>query len=136
MKKVIKMIIIVFSILIVTYISVSVYISIKADKLIDLSYSSYGENNKYKSIISDELFVKLNYRRMEKEYSEASKEINHRTFPITFYLGNKAYIYYWYTYERRSETGQVLCGSSKIPVMITLKLKDWIWTVVNVDEEP
>ncbi|MEI6577834.1 MAG: hypothetical protein WCN92_00040 [Eubacteriales bacterium] len=129
------MTIVAFSTLTISYLSISVYLSLKAEKLIETSYSSFGEDNEYRTIISDELFVRLNYRRNGKEYNEASQEINHRTFPITFFLGNKANIHYWYTYERRSETGRVLCGSSKIPMRITLNLKDWLWTVVDVDEK-
>jgi hypothetical protein len=97
MKKALKITLISIILLIISYLTVCVYIIFKVDEILKSSYESYGENNIYSEIVSDNIFKRLSYRRHENEYNVNSEEKNIRTFPWTLWLGNKAYLRYIYT---------------------------------------
>ena len=130
MKTHIKVALVSIGLVLVFYIILCLYVSIKVNKILDESFKSYGENNIYTEDISDKNFSLLCYRNKEhREYNDIYEE-NWHSFPITIVWLNNARSFYWYRYSSAFVKGY------NIPVKIKLELKNFRWIITNVYESP
>lgn len=106
------------------------YISFQINEILNESYNSYGKNNKYTDIVSDDIFNVMCYRNREHRKYNNIYEKNWRSFPLTLVFLNKAYSIYRYTYISS------FAKSYDIPVTIYLEFKNFKWVIVGKYENP
>ncbi len=107
------------------YVGVSVYIGSQIYNLVESSFESKGKDyEKFTEIIG-----RINYQCLD--YSDGRDENwykNYHTFPIVIHDFRKAEAHYIYTIEGES------IGGYRIPVTISLELKNGKWYVTGVGE--
>lgn len=134
-RKIILTCAIVLIVVLIAYMTISLYVSIKVKNIVDSACASYGQKNEYSDCVSDEYFTGLNHRVSPQMYNTESYEIDEYGLPVTFIFFNRAYSIYWYTYElKEKRTDKTLCGSTQVPVTVTLELVNGSWKVINVYE--
>jgi len=137
MKKIMKYLLI--CILVLLYIGESLYIGIKIKSIVSESYNTYGENNSYSDNVSDTIFRELCYRNgypISSYNNNDTKEINSLSFPLTTHWIFGGISTYWYTYEIYDNTGELMGGSSNIPVTITFEIQQGKLKIIDCYEAP
>lgn len=110
---------------ILIYVGTSVYIGAQVYNFVESSFESKGKD--YESFT--ETIGRINYQRLD--YSDGNDENwykNYHTFPIVIHDFRKAEAHYIYTIEGES------IGGYRIPVTISLELKNGKWYVTGVEE--
>lgn len=112
---------------------------------VNAAYDNYGNYSKlpdeYKKSVSAEFFEMMNYRTNDNsDYGKLDKdyyEINEVSSPTAVIKDDKVVVSYNYTYEcRSSKNDELLRGSNKIPVEITLEQVQGEYVVVDYYEKP
>lgn len=111
---------------------------------VNAAYDNYGDYsklpNEYKKSVSAEYFEMMNYRTDDNsDYGKLDKdyyELNEVSYPTAVIKNDKVVVSYNYTYECRSSTNdELLRGSDKIPVEVTIEQIDDEYIVVNYYEK-
>ena len=125
-------------------------------ELVCLSYDNYGDYSKlpkkFHSVISKELFERLNYRDCDyeeiKEYKDAKYgidyyAINSLSYPTAEYDGDDIVVSYKYTFDIETYDNATVDkydipegGSADIPVTVTLKENNGKFKVIDKWEAP
>ncbi|MPN23804.1 hypothetical protein SDC9_171197 [bioreactor metagenome] len=139
MKKGKKMILLCLAVLFLLYICESVYIGAKVFAMVKGSYATYGGDNTYADMVSDEIYRKMCYRNgylISSQGNPSVKEINRLLFPLACHwiTGGKAT--YWYTYEIYDDSNELVGGSWNIPVTITVEFSGSRLIVTDYYEAP
>lgn len=139
MKKKIRIILICLIAFAILYVGESLYISKKVHSIVVNSYDNYGKTNTKSAIVSDDIYNRMCYRSDYSVSSQNNPEViekNKLDFPLTihWFFGGK--VYYHYTYEIEDKNGEVLAGSSGIPVTVDVKLSNGKWIITNKYEAP
>ncbi len=131
------MVLLTFSLIVVIYISICISLSSKLNYLVDLSYQTHGQiPEELKSVISEEKFYLLDYRRScPKGRGKITEEYSY-TFPITFLWGNKAYSEYYFTYKKFDEYEGLVAGGCNVRIKVNWEFKDGKWEIIGVFEQP
>lgn len=133
-KKIATILALIFLLILVIYLSFS--LSVK-----NLIYDIYNSNGKYSSVhIKDQSIVKqINVRNSlndeVKDFSakEIKEDYHIWLLPFVNFLNGK--IHYIYSY-RVSKNGDLILGSSQIPVTLTIKWENLNWIIVDYYEPP
>jgi len=137
--KWVKRIMIWFTLLfIVTYFVFALWASFLVNSLVNSSYKNHGKyDEKLEKVISEDLYGFLDYSNGYYEHEEPYEESCKQSFPITYHFFFAATVTYKYSYLRTAtNSGEILSGSSKVPVTVRLVFKDWHWKVVKISEAP
>ncbi len=136
MKKTVKITLIWTLVFLVIYIAQCVYISFKIKKMIDASYETYGEINKFPDDISDLNFLRMCFRSVSDK-DRTTHEEKSCSFPITLVFFNKAKAWYWWEHYRWERDGDHAgAKSGDLPDTVDLELKNFRWCVTNVKANP
>jgi len=143
MKKIFKIIIVCLAIVLVLYISESLYISTKVHSLVEESYNTYGLMNTKSNMVSTDIYNKMCYRITQEHLDSYPisrsnvTEYNKLNFPSTlhWFFGGK--VYYQYSYEARDKNNESLLeGSWDIGVTVDYKLLNWKFEITDYYEAP
>lgn len=140
-KKILLICILVVVLLSLTilYIGESIYVNNTVHAIVLESYNTYGENNIYSDIVTDEIFARMCYRNGYPVSSKGRtdvKEINSLSFPSTIHWIFGGTATYWYCYEIYDENGELSGGSWEIPVTITFEIQQGKLKIVDYFEAP
>lgn len=125
-KKIIKISLVSVTLFAVIYISQCIYLSIKTDYLVRLSYDNNGEyTQELKDTISKEDFEQLDYERYQNKESKESVLKYSNTFPFSLVSFKQARSWYWYDNIYLY-----------FPKIVSYELKNFKWVVTDVYEHP
>ena len=134
MKRAKKVILLCLAALLTLYLIPSIYVSAKVYTIARSTDQSFGENNPYSEVVSDEIYKEMSYRcPPESERGSVEREKDTMWFPITYFWAGEAKTTYWYSYEVFFADGQ-WAGSWNIPMHVTLRLVDGKRTVTDFYE--
>ena len=108
------------------------YLSFKIKNIVNESYATYGEVNKFPDDISDLNFLRM---RIRSDYNKDKITYEERrcSFPITLIFLNKAKAWYWYEYKSNLNSAKT---DLHFPVIVDLELKNFRWIITNVRSLP
>lgn len=109
-------------IIIIVWMIMNVFLSIKVSMYVQSAYDNYGINNPYD--MKDEYFARLTERQ---EDEEVRKEKN-IFIPITLWYGTRAKTWCYLYYKSYDESGNVCFDSDGI-IRVDLRLKNGKWKV-------
>ncbi len=140
--KVSRLLLLSSCIIVLTYIFISVWISLSVNGVIKKTYNSHGLNYTKNIPASQEVYQRMNYRANPKDYygeidySDRIIERNSRSFPITFHWFIGGITYYKYSYELVDKETGILSGSDNALVTIKVKFNNFKWFIKEYQEEP
>ena len=129
-----KNVLTVLLIFVLLYLSVSVYLSVRTYYMVEATI--HDEYNKsYQKTISSELFKELDLLPLSKEKNtEILADYSLRWF-VTYHWFTKAKCVFWYDLKVQSAIpSNILTGSARIPVTVTIEYKNGRWVVVDIFE--
>ena len=109
------------------YLLNCVYLSFKVKNILDESYATYGEVNKFPDDISDLNFLRMRIRSdYYKDKSKITYEEKWCSFPISLIILNKARTWYGCKYKSN------LCHNLHSSVVVNLEFKNFRWVITDV----
>lgn len=119
----------------IVYILCSIALSIEVNRLLKNVYMSKSYDEFSSMIFVDE--VTYNKLDCKSRYSDlgVEKDSYNNTFPIVLIGIRKCKVKYKYTYLAYDDNADLVAGSWKIHVSITLGFKNGKFTIINYDEK-
>ena len=121
------------------YLLFSLYISRKVYLVVENSYNTFGEDNKYSDIVSDELFYNICMTDIRGGIEKGFTYEYKLRMPITLHWFTGARTFCWYDSGVYDQDGNLDRGGSDIGFMVSLELKNGKWIIsdyLNPDPLP